>query len=156
MSGQFSCVETLVLFYTDVREGRRAGLTVMNPCKAAHPAEFSPSHRHVRSQRWGVTNLTALQFGLYRDGDNNPDVVQSPVIDQAFRVSARDKLVAFTVEDTTSRRDSARRRRRAIELAVACGARKGGRLPTSRIGPEGPGDAADSVLEVSIEYSICG
>jgi len=50
-------------------------------------------------------NLTALQFGIYRDGDNNLDVVQSPVIDQAFRVSEHDKLVAFTVEDTTARRD---------------------------------------------------
>ena len=50
-------------------------------------------------------NLTALQFGIYRDGDNNLDVIQSPVIDQAFRVSEHDKLVAFTVEDTTARRD---------------------------------------------------
>ncbi len=50
-------------------------------------------------------NLTALQFGIYRDGDNNLDRVQSPVIDQAFRVSEHDKLVAFTVEDTTARRD---------------------------------------------------
>ena len=50
-------------------------------------------------------NLTALQFGIYRDGDNNLDLIQSPVIDQAFRVSEHDKLVAFTVEDTTARRD---------------------------------------------------
>jgi hypothetical protein len=50
-------------------------------------------------------NITSVQFGLYRDGDNNLDVVQSPVIDQAFDVSAHDSLVAFTVEDTTSRRD---------------------------------------------------
>ena len=50
-------------------------------------------------------NITSVQFGLYRDGDNNLDVVQSPVIDQAFDASEHDKLVAFTVEDTTARRD---------------------------------------------------
>src|ERR1700722_9189042 len=61
--------------------------------------------RHVRlSQRAGM-NITALQFGLYRDGDNNLDTVQSPVIDQAFRVSANDAQIAVTVEDTTARRD---------------------------------------------------
>jgi hypothetical protein len=49
-------------------------------------------------------NLTALQFGIYRDGDNNLDVIQSTVIDQAVRVSRRDDRIAFTVEDTTSRR----------------------------------------------------
>jgi hypothetical protein len=53
----------------------------------------------------GGMNITSVQVGLYRDGDNNLDVVQSPVIDQAFEVSAHDKLVAFTVEDTTARRD---------------------------------------------------
>jgi hypothetical protein len=50
-------------------------------------------------------NITALQFGIYRDGDNNLDTVQSPVIDQAFRVSAEDDRIAFNVEDTTARRD---------------------------------------------------
>ena len=50
-------------------------------------------------------NITALQFGLYRDGDNNLDTVQSPVVDQAFRVSAADAHIAVTVEDTTARRD---------------------------------------------------
>jgi hypothetical protein len=53
----------------------------------------------------GGMNITSVQFGLYRDGDNNLDVVQSPVIDQAFDASEHDKLVAFTVEDTTARRD---------------------------------------------------
>jgi len=51
-------------------------------------------------------NITALQFGLYRDGDNNLDTVQSPVIDQAFRVSAEDNHIAFSIEDTTARRDA--------------------------------------------------
>lgn len=50
-------------------------------------------------------NITALQFGIYRDGDNNLDTVQSPVIDQAFDVSARDGRIAFSIEDTTARRD---------------------------------------------------
>lgn len=50
-------------------------------------------------------NITALQFGIYRDGDNNLDTVQSPVIDQAFRVSAEDRSIAFNIEDTTARRD---------------------------------------------------
>jgi hypothetical protein len=50
-------------------------------------------------------NITSVQFGLYRDGDNNLDAVQSPVIDQAFDVSEHNKLIAFTVEDTTARRD---------------------------------------------------
>jgi hypothetical protein len=50
-------------------------------------------------------NITALQFGLYRDGDNNLDTVQSPVIEQAFATSARDGHIAFSIEDTTARRD---------------------------------------------------
>ena len=50
-------------------------------------------------------SLILLQYGLYRDGDNNLDVAQSPVIDQAFAVSARNARIAFTVEDTTARRD---------------------------------------------------
>ena len=50
-------------------------------------------------------NVTSLQFGLYRDGDNNLDVVQSPVINQAFGLSARDAKIAINVEDTTARRD---------------------------------------------------
>jgi hypothetical protein len=51
-------------------------------------------------------NITALQFGLYRDGDNNLDKVQSPVVDQAFRTSAADDRIAFNVEDTTARNDA--------------------------------------------------
>jgi hypothetical protein len=50
-------------------------------------------------------NITALQFGLYRDGDNNLDKVQAPVIDQAFITSAADDHIAFNIEDTTARRD---------------------------------------------------
>lgn len=52
-------------------------------------------------------SITALQFGVYRDGDNNLDAVQSPVIDQAFATSARDGSIAFSIEDTTARSDFA-------------------------------------------------
>ena len=44
-----------------------------------------------------------LEFGMYRDGDNNLDDIQSAVIDQAARTSAKDRAIEFTVEDTTRR-----------------------------------------------------
>jgi hypothetical protein len=46
----------------------------------------------------------ALEFGIYRDGDNNLDHEQSLVINQALNVSSRDSSIEFVVEDTTSRR----------------------------------------------------
>jgi len=46
----------------------------------------------------------ALEFGLYRDGDNNLDSVQAATIAQAIDTSAKDRSIEFTVEDTTSRR----------------------------------------------------
>ena len=46
----------------------------------------------------------ALEFGMYRDGDNNLDSVQSATIAQAIETSKTDRAVEFTVEDTTSRR----------------------------------------------------
>jgi hypothetical protein len=45
-----------------------------------------------------------LEFGIYRDGDNNLDEIQAQTIAQALHTSARDKHVEFTVEDTTARR----------------------------------------------------
>jgi hypothetical protein len=45
-----------------------------------------------------------LQFGIYRDGDNNLDASQATVLNQAIDVSARNRRVAFTIEDTTARR----------------------------------------------------
>ncbi|HEY0798462.1 MAG TPA: hypothetical protein VGD50_04890, partial [Candidatus Baltobacteraceae bacterium] len=45
-----------------------------------------------------------LEFGLYRDGDNNLDHVQETTISQARAVSARDGSIEFTVEDTTAQR----------------------------------------------------
>jgi hypothetical protein len=55
-----------------------------------------------------LQNVTAtpsrrtLEFGIYRDGDNNLDRVQSAVIDQAVDTSRADSRIQFTVEDTTS------------------------------------------------------
>ncbi|GAC1309589.1 MAG: hypothetical protein NVSMB19_23390 [Vulcanimicrobiaceae bacterium] len=46
----------------------------------------------------------ALEFGMYRDGDNNLDAIQSLTIVQARQASKDDPSIEFTVEDTTSRR----------------------------------------------------
>ncbi len=43
----------------------------------------------------------ALEFGIYRDGDNNLDAVQNAVLGQALQTSARDPRIAFAIEDTT-------------------------------------------------------
>lgn len=53
------------------------------------PVSASPSRR-------------TLEFGIYRDGDNNLDVVQEATLSQALRTSERDGRIQFTVEDTTS------------------------------------------------------
>jgi hypothetical protein len=42
-----------------------------------------------------------LEFGIYRDGDNNLDAIQSAVLGQALRTSQTDSRIQFTVEDTT-------------------------------------------------------
>ena len=56
----------------------------------------------------GITSTerptTTLEFGMYRDGDNNLDEIQSLTIAQALQTSKRDASIQFTVEDTTSRR----------------------------------------------------
>jgi hypothetical protein len=44
----------------------------------------------------------ALEFGIYRDGDNNLDASQEAVLGQALKVSKGDPSVGFTIEDTTS------------------------------------------------------
>lgn len=44
----------------------------------------------------------SLEFGLYRDGDNNLDIIQEATVAQARETSARDARIEFTVEDTTS------------------------------------------------------
>jgi hypothetical protein len=43
-----------------------------------------------------------LEFGIYRDGDNNLDASQNAVIRQARIVSAHDRTIEFTLEDTLS------------------------------------------------------
>ena len=43
-----------------------------------------------------------LEFGIYRDGDNNLDAIQESAVAQAIGVSRHDARVAFAVEDTTS------------------------------------------------------
>jgi hypothetical protein len=47
-----------------------------------------------------------VEFGIYRDGDNNLDASQELAPAQALDVSANDPRVAFTVEDTTALRGS--------------------------------------------------
>ena len=46
----------------------------------------------------------SLEFGIYRDGDNNLDAIQESTLSQAVQTSARDSRVEFTVEDTTRTR----------------------------------------------------
>jgi hypothetical protein len=43
-----------------------------------------------------------VEFGIYRDGDNNLDETQGITLRQALQVSQKDSRVEFTVEDTTS------------------------------------------------------
>ena len=45
-----------------------------------------------------------LEYGIYRDGDNNLDREQASCITQALNTSLHDPAVEFVVEDTTSRR----------------------------------------------------
>ena len=49
----------------------------------------------------------ALEFGIYRDGDNNLDAIQEVTLAQARDVSAKDSRIEFTVQDTTSRHGGA-------------------------------------------------
>lgn len=50
-----------------------------------------------------------LEFGIYRDGDNNLDPIQESVVSQAVKASAHDDRIQFTVEDTTATRPGAMR-----------------------------------------------
>ncbi|MDQ2858204.1 MAG: hypothetical protein M3R53_06085 [Candidatus Eremiobacteraeota bacterium] len=45
----------------------------------------------------------SLEFGLYRDGDNNLDDIQAVTIAQALKTSKGDPNIEFAVEDTTAR-----------------------------------------------------
>jgi hypothetical protein len=42
-----------------------------------------------------------LEFGIYRDGDNNLDAIQNAVLGQALQTSQSDSRIQFTVQDTT-------------------------------------------------------
>lgn len=48
----------------------------------------------------------ALEFGIYRDGDNNLDTSQTNVLTQARVVSLTDKSIEFTVENTGALRQA--------------------------------------------------
>jgi hypothetical protein len=48
-----------------------------------------------------VPSRRSLEFGIYRDGDNNLDAIQESTLSQALRTSARDARIEFTVQDTT-------------------------------------------------------
>src|SRR5271165_3853442 len=52
---------------------------------------------------------SALEFGIYRDGDNDLDEIQANVLAQARQTSARNPNIEFLVEDTTARRGFAPR-----------------------------------------------
>ena len=43
-----------------------------------------------------------VEFGIYRDGDNNLDESQGVTLRQALQTSVKDSRVEYTVEDTTS------------------------------------------------------
>jgi hypothetical protein len=57
----------------------------------------------------------ALEFGIYRDGDNNLDMSQEAAVHQAQRVSAANAAIQFTVEDTRERFGSAATVRSTIQ-----------------------------------------
>jgi hypothetical protein len=43
-----------------------------------------------------------VEFGIYRDGDNNLDPSQAVTLRQALQTSAKDSRIEYTVQDTTS------------------------------------------------------
>lgn len=46
--------------------------------------------------------MRTVEFGIYRDGDNNLDGSQAITLRQALQTSVKDSRVEYTVEDTTS------------------------------------------------------
>ncbi|HUN29064.1 MAG TPA: hypothetical protein VMV65_04630 [Alphaproteobacteria bacterium] len=67
----------------------------------------------------------ALEFGIYRDGDNNLDMSQSLTVAQALQSSRSDSAVEYTVEDTTGLRaedgDIVEGRKRTDTFTIADG-----------------------------------
>ncbi len=52
------------------------------------------------------TRPRAVEFGVYRDGDNNLDASQSLAVAQALQTSQSDPNIEFTIQDTTGLRAS--------------------------------------------------
>ncbi len=48
----------------------------------------------------------SVEFGIYRDGDNNLDASQALSLRQALDTSSKDSRIEYTIEDTTSLRQS--------------------------------------------------
>ncbi len=57
-------------------------------------------------QTLSIPTRRSLEFGIYRDGDNNLDASQSIALAQALKTSASDSHIQFTVQDTTGLRVS--------------------------------------------------
>lgn len=91
-----------------------------------------------------LENVTAprrtVEFGIYRDGDNNLDASQANTLAQALQSSERDSHVEYTVQDTTGLRvkhgDVIEGKTRTDEFTVA-----DGRIGNPQIGK--PHDMAD-------------
>ncbi|MHB8230934.1 MAG: hypothetical protein ACYDG0_09165 [Vulcanimicrobiaceae bacterium] len=50
--------------------------------------------------------MRTVEFGIYRDGDNNLDASQGATLAQALHASAKDSRIEYTVQDTTALRRS--------------------------------------------------
>jgi hypothetical protein len=78
-----------------------------------------------------ITNLPSrrtLEFGIYRDGDNNLDAIQNAVLGQALRTSQTDSRIQFTVEDTTRQHS---RELHTNDYTIADGAISGAKVDTA-------------------------
>jgi hypothetical protein len=86
----------------------------------------------------------ALEFGIYRDGDNNLDMSQSLTVAQALQSSRTDSAVEYTVEDTTGLReddgDLIEGRKRTDDFTIADG----------KIGDERTGNARNMASESNL------
>ena len=89
-----------------------------------------------------------LEFGIYRDGDNNLDTSQSLTIAQALESSRTDSAVEYTVEDTTGLRvdgdDIVDGRKRTDNFTIADG----------KIGNEQIGKARNMASEANLAQFV--
>ncbi|MGB8797621.1 MAG: hypothetical protein WCC70_08735 [Candidatus Aquilonibacter sp.] len=90
----------------------------------------------------------ALEFGIYRDGDNNLDMSQSLTVAQALQSSRTDSAVEYTVEDTTGLRldgdDVVEGRKRTDNFTIADG----------KIGAEQIGKARNMASESNLAQFV--